>query len=65
MLFIACPCALGLATPMAIMVGTGCGATAGVLFRAAEALETLRKADTLVFDKTGTSTERRAKTGYV
>ena len=56
-LIIACPCALGLATPMAIMVGTGRGASAGVLFRDAEALETLRSADTLLIDKTGTLTE--------
>lgn len=60
-LIIACPCALGLATPMAIMVGTGRGAQAGVLFRDAEALETLRNADTLVVDKTGTLTEGKPK----
>ena len=58
-LIIACPCALGLATPMSIMVATGKGAALGVLFRDAEAIETLRKVDTLVVDKTGTLTEGR------
>ncbi|MBX3277510.1 MAG: heavy metal translocating P-type ATPase [Acidobacteria bacterium] len=60
-LIIACPCALGLATPMSIMVGTGRGATAGVLIRRAEALETLARVDTLVMDKTGTLTEGKPR----
>ena len=60
-LVIACPCALGLATPMAVVAGTGRGANSGVLFRDAEALELLHRIDTLVVDKTGTLTEGRPK----
>jgi len=64
-LIIACPCALGLATPMSIMVGVGRGAQHGVLIRDAEALERMEKADTLVVDKTGTLTEGRPKVVHV
>ena len=65
-LIIACPCALGLATPMSIMVASGRGATMGVLFKNAEAIETMRKIDTLVVDKTGTLTVGKPKlTGVV
>jgi Cu+-exporting ATPase len=60
-LIIACPCALGLATPMSIMVATGKGATVGVLFKNAEAIEILKQVDTLVVDKTGTLTEGKPK----
>ena len=64
-LIIACPCALGLATPMAIMVGTGKGASVGILIRNAEALELLARVDTLVVDKTGTLTEGKPRVASV
>jgi Cu+-exporting ATPase len=64
-LIIACPCALGLATPMSIMVGTGRGASAGVLVKNAEALELLEKVDTLVLDKTGTLTQGKPRLAAV
>jgi Cu+-exporting ATPase len=64
-LIIACPCALGLATPMSIMVATGKGAQAGVLFKNAEAIEVLRKIDMLVVDKTGTLTEGKPKVALI
>jgi Cu+-exporting ATPase len=64
-LIIACPCALGLATPMSIMVGTGRGAAAGVLVRNAEALEEMEKIDTLLVDKTGTLTEGKPRLVFV
>ncbi len=64
-LIIACPCALGLATPMSVMVGVGQGAQHGVLIRDAAALETLEKVDTLVVDKTGTLTEGRPKVVHI
>jgi Cu+-exporting ATPase len=64
-LIIACPCALGLATPMSIMVAMGRGASAGVLFKDAEAIETMRKVDTIVVDKTGTLTLGKPRLAHV
>jgi Cu+-exporting ATPase len=64
-LIIACPCALGLATPMSVMTATGRGATAGILFRDAEAIEVMRQVDTLVIDKTGTLTEGQPQLAHV
>lgn len=64
-LIIACPCALGLATPMSIMVATGKAAHSGLLFRNAEAIETMRKVDLLIVDKTGTLTEGKPRLSYV
>ncbi|MEJ2171574.1 MAG: copper-translocating P-type ATPase [Woeseiaceae bacterium] len=64
-LIIACPCALGLATPMSVMTATGKGATAGVLFRDAESIEVMRQVDTLVVDKTGTLTEGKPKLVHI
>merc|ERR1711965_891895 len=64
-LIIACPCALGLATPMSIMVGVGKGAAAGVLIKNAEELERMEKVDTLVVDKTGTLTEGRPAVTHI